>query len=88
MAAKKLAKPVTETRDRGPTVTRQTPPLASRGTGLRETRHQETIRIRAAVKPSGLGRRRGTANRNSQRGRWETMGQSGGRPMLSWIGGF
>ena len=49
MAAKKLAKPVTETRGRGPTGTRESPPPASRPTGLREAHHQEPTRIRAAL---------------------------------------
>ena len=49
MAAKKLAKPVTETRGRGPTGTRESPPPASRPTGLREAHHQEPTRIRAEL---------------------------------------
>ena len=37
----------TGTRGRGPTDTRESPPPASRPTGLRETRHREPTRIRS-----------------------------------------
>ena len=53
MAAKKIAKPVTGTRGRGSTVTRAMP--ASRGIGLRGTRHQEPTRIRAALSAAVVG---------------------------------
>ena len=39
MADKNLTQPVTRTRGRGPTVTRAKAPPASRGIGLRDTRH-------------------------------------------------
>ena len=54
MAAKKLAKPVTETRGRGPTGTRESPPPASRPTGLREAHHQEPTRIRTALSAAAV----------------------------------
>ena len=55
IAAKKLAKPVTGTRGRGSTVTRAMPAPASRGTGLRGTRHQGPIRIRTALATQTAG---------------------------------
>ena len=64
MAAKNVAKPVTGTRSRGSTVTLAMPPTASRGLGLRGTRHREPNPNSLGAVGSGdlaVGRARGEA---------------------------